>query len=140
MCVWVGIRGNLDKSLFYYEEALKANPKFSQTLNNMGVIYTMLGKLDEAYLYCQKAIQANPRYAEAYNNLGVLYRDEGKIAEAIASYDRCLKLDPNSRNAGQNRLLAMTSLADDGAECVVAQKIANEHKAWGSRFAKMYER
>jgi protein O-GlcNAc transferase len=105
-------RGNLDKSIYYYQEALKANPQFAQTLNNLGVIYTMLGKLDEAYSYCEKAIQANSLYAEAYNNLGVLYRDEGLITEAIASYNHCLTLDPNSRNAGQNRLLAMNSVSD----------------------------
>ena len=106
-------RGNLEKSIFYYLEALKANPNFAQTLNNLGVIHTMLGKLDEAYAYCQKAITTNPNYAEAFNNLGVLYRDEGRIREAIACYNNCLKLDAFSRSAGQNRLLAMNSLVPE---------------------------
>jgi hypothetical protein len=37
----------------------------------------------------------------------VLYRDEGEIKKAIACYDKCLALNTLSRNASQNRLLAM---------------------------------
>jgi len=129
-------KGNLDKSIFYYQEALKANPLFAQTLNNLGVIFTMLGKLDDAYSYCEKAIRANPAYAEAYNNLGVLYRDEGRIIEAIDSYDRCLALDPGSRNAGQNRLLALNSIPDDTVE---PDFVFNDHYKWGARFCKEFK-
>jgi hypothetical protein len=34
-------------------------------------------------------------------------RDVGAIKEAILSYSLCLELAPDSRNAGQNRLLAL---------------------------------
>ena len=57
-----------------------------------------------------RAIKTNPHYAEALNNLGVLYRDEGRIEEAIQSYAECLRIDALSKNAGQNRLLALNSL------------------------------
>ncbi len=112
-------RGNLDQAIHYYHEALQANPAFSQTLNNLSVIYTMLGKLDEAYEYwyaatsgfvpdlCTDESRTTP---EALNNLGVLYRDEGRIEEAIQSYAECLRIDSLSKNAGQNRLLALNSL------------------------------
>ena len=63
--------------------------------------------MDAAASMIEKAIIANPTYAEAYNNLGVLYRDAGDISLAINAYEQCLKIDPDSRNAGQNRLLAM---------------------------------
>ncbi|MCI17533.1 putative UDP-N-acetylglucosamine--peptide N-acetylglucosaminyltransferase SPINDLY-like, partial [Trifolium medium] len=43
----------------------------------------------------------------------VLYRDAGDIALAINAYEQCLKIDPDSRNAGQNRLLAMNYI-DEG--------------------------
>jgi protein O-GlcNAc transferase len=134
-------RGNLDQAIYYYNEALRANPRFSQTLNNLGVIYTMLGKLDEAYEYCTKAIQANPLYAEAHNNLGVLYRDEGRIEEAIQAYADCLAIDPNSRNAGQNRLLAMNSLClPDSSDEHVSDIVWRAHRDWGLQFARLYER
>ena len=85
-------------------------------------------KLDEAYKYVKGALEANPNYAEAYNNLGVLYRDEGKMAEAIFCYDRCLKFNPMSRNAAQNRLLALNYCKNDN------QQVFAAHKEWGNAF------
>lgn len=134
-------RGNLDQAIHFYQEALKANPKFSQTLNNLGVIYTMLGKLDEAHDFCSSAIKANSQYAEAHNNLGVLYRDEGRIDEAIQSYEACLKIDPFSRNAGQNRLLAMNSICrSEWSDEKTVEEIWRAHRDWGFQFAKLYEK
>ena len=134
-------RGNLDQAIHYYNAALAANPKFSQTMNNLGVIYTMLGKLDEAHEYCSRAIQTNPLYAEAFNNLGVLKRDEGCIAEAIVSYEACLRIDPLSRNAGQNRLLAMNSLSrPDQSEAERAEIVWQAHRTWGQHFQALYDK
>lgn len=66
--------------------------------------------MEEAYVNIKAAIQENPNYAEAYNNLGVLYRDEGKIEESMECYGKCLELNPRSRNALQNRLLALNCI------------------------------
>ncbi|KAL6559166.1 hypothetical protein OROHE_006535 [Orobanche hederae] len=100
-------RDNLDKAVECYQKALSIKPNFSQSLNNLGVVYTVQGKMDDAASMIEKAIVANPTYAEAYNNLGVLYRDAGNISLAVEAYEQCLKIDPDSRNAGQNRLLAL---------------------------------
>lgn len=89
--------------------------------------------MDEAYSYVKAALSANPRYAEAYNNLGVLYRDEGKMAEAIFCYDQCLRLNPNSRNAAQNRLLALNYCNDDN------ERVFRAHQEWGNHFERLYE-
>lgn len=35
----------IPQAIEYYKQALKANPKFAQTLNNIGVIYTMIGQV-----------------------------------------------------------------------------------------------
>ena len=133
-------RGNLDAAVQSYHMALQANPSFSQTLNNLGVIFTMLGKLDEAHEYCSRAIKANRNYAEAHNNLGVLYRDEGKIDEAIAAYTDCLSIDPSSRNAAQNRLLALNSVCggSSSADEATSESSFLAHAQWGAMFARMY--
>jgi len=78
--------------------ALSIKPNFSQSLNNLGVVYTvqvkyftilnfgscqistvsdnlfflLQGKVDAAASMIEKAIIANPTYAEAYNNLGLI--------------------------------------------------------------------
>ncbi|XP_043712609.1 probable UDP-N-acetylglucosamine--peptide N-acetylglucosaminyltransferase SPINDLY [Telopea speciosissima] len=126
-------RDNLDKAVECYQMALSINPNFSQSLNNLGVVYTVQGKLDAAASMIEKVIVANPTYAEAYNNLGVLYRDAGNISQAIEAYEQCLKIDPDSRNAGQNRLLAMNYINEGNDD-----KLFEAHRDWGRRFMRSY--
>ncbi|XP_065855634.1 probable UDP-N-acetylglucosamine--peptide N-acetylglucosaminyltransferase SPINDLY [Euphorbia lathyris] len=126
-------RDNLDKAVECYQMALSIKPNFSQSLNNLGVVYTVQGKMDAAASMIEKAIMANPTYAEAYNNLGVLYRDAGNIAMAINAYEQCLKIDPDSRNAGQNRLLALNYI-NEGHD----DKLFEAHRDWGRRFMRLF--
>lgn len=71
--------------------------------------------------------------AEAHNNLGVLQRDVGAIPDALASYERALQLVPDSRNAGQNRLLALNYIypGEDPAVCAA-------HVEWGAAFQAQF--
>lgn len=126
-------RDNLDKAVECYQMALSIKPNFSQSLNNLGVVYTVQGKMDAAASMIEKAIVANSTYAEAYNNLGVLYRDAGNIILAIEAYEQCLKIDPDSRNAGQNRLLAMNYINEGNDD-----KLFEAHRDWGRRFMRLY--
>eukprot|EP00026_Physarum_polycephalum_P002321 Phypoly_transcript_02327.p1 GENE.Phypoly_transcript_02327~~Phypoly_transcript_02327.p1 ORF type:complete len:634 (+),score=66.57 Phypoly_transcript_02327:179-2080(+) len=125
---------NLDKAILCYQSAIAINPKFSQSLNNIGVVYTVQGKLDEAFAYVRSAIEEDPMYGEAYNNLGVLYRDEGLIDEAIKCYEKCLAINILSRNAGQNRLLAMNYLTTLGIDDTF-----KAHKEWGDIFVRQFD-
>ncbi|KAL2992825.1 hypothetical protein AAZX31_10G070200 [Glycine max] len=133
-----------DMAIVFYELAFHFNPHCAEACNNLGVIYKdrdnldkavecYQGKMDAAASMIEKAIIANPTYAEAYNNLGVLYRDAGDISLAINAYEQCLKIDPDSRNAGQNRLLAMNYI-DEGND----DKLFEAHRDWGRRFMRLY--
>ncbi|CAD7700347.1 unnamed protein product [Ostreobium quekettii] len=79
----------------------------------------------------QASVQACPTYAEAYNNIGVVQRDVALVEEAIGSYEKCLQLCPGSRNAGQNRLLALNYIfpGEDGRVC-------KAHSEWGEEFER----
>ena len=84
----------------------------------------------EALSLLQAAIATCPDYAEAYNNLGVLQRDVGAIPDAIVSYDKCIALCPDSRNAGQNKLLALNYIYPGESRLV-----CDAHETWGREFA-----
>ncbi|KAL4591413.1 hypothetical protein LXL04_004376 [Taraxacum kok-saghyz] len=56
---------------------------------------------------------------------GVLYKDAGSISLAIEAYEQCLKIDPDSRNAGQNRLLAMNYI-NEGTD----EKLYEAHRSF----------
>lgn len=71
--------------------------------------------------------------AEAHNNLGVLQRDVGAIPDALTSYERALRLVPDSRNAGQNRLLALNYIHAGEGPAVCAA-----HVEWGAAFQAQF--
>ncbi|KAK9823008.1 hypothetical protein WJX81_006345 [Elliptochloris bilobata] len=125
--------GNLERAVACYRTALQLRPSFPQAVNNVAVVLTAQGRVSEALALLQAALTAAPDYAEAHNNLGVLQRDVGAIKEAIASYERCLELAPESRNAGQNRLLALNYImpGEDAAVCAA-------HTQWGEAFQRMH--
>ena len=54
--------------------------------------------------------------------------DAGNIIVAIEAYERCLQIDPDSRNAGQNRLLAMNYIYEGEDD-----KLYIAHREWGKR-------
>ncbi|KAF7147106.1 hypothetical protein RHSIM_Rhsim03G0070000 [Rhododendron simsii] len=126
-------RDNLDKAVefgsIHQTKLLSVLEQSWRCLHSTGS-----GKMDAAASMIEKAIVANPTYAEAYNNLGVLYRDAGSISLAIEAYEQCLKIDPDSRNAGQNRLLAMNYI-DEGAD----DKLFEAHRDWGRRFMRLHQ-
>lgn len=126
--------GNLEKAMQSYEAALMINPKFATTLNNIGVVYTVQGKMEEAFASLKSAIVENPFYGEAYNNLGVLYRDEGLMKEAIEAYEKCIQLNPLSRNASQNKLLAINYISDYPLE-----DLYKNHVQWGQQFQRQFK-
>jgi protein O-GlcNAc transferase len=67
---------------------------------------------------------------------GVLKRDEGRIDEAISAYEACLAIDPLSRNAGQNRLLALNSIGRSHESMVdTMEHVWQAHRDWGTTFA-----
>ena len=125
--------GNLEAAVKACEAALQIRPSFPQCLNNLATICTAQGRALEALHLLQAALLAWPAYAEAHNNLGVLHRDLGAIPEALASYDACLKLDPNNRNAGQNKLLALNYIHSGEDEMV-----CEAHAAWGEHFQRRF--
>lgn len=124
-------QNRLDKAIEYYKAALVAKPMYAQTLNNLGVIYTMLGRFDEAYEMSTQAVKVNPGCASAFNNLGVLCRDSGRVKEAIRNYEKCIDLDPLSKNAEQNRLIALNYLDD-----MSMHDVYKAHVRWGLRFLR----
>ena len=88
-------RGNLERAVQCFCEALRQRPTFPQALNNLGAVFTVQGRLTEAVECLKRAVVANADYAEAYNNLGVLYRDQGQWRKALQCFTRAIELSPD---------------------------------------------
>ncbi|MBL7685593.1 MAG: tetratricopeptide repeat protein [Deltaproteobacteria bacterium] len=91
---------------------LKANEKFADVHNMLGVIYHANGQFTRSIECFEKAIKINPHYTEALLNLAVLYNDLGKYKKALALYDKVTpagskkkkeKIDPFIKNKLANK-------------------------------------
>jgi tetratricopeptide (TPR) repeat protein len=99
------IQGNLEKSLKYYQQALKINREIGNkdgeavNIGNIGVIYRIQGNLKYALKYYQQALEINreignkEREAGIISNIGVIYRIQGNLEKALKYYQQALEID-----------------------------------------------
>ena len=69
------------------QQALVANPKNCDALNQLGLLARRAGQFEDAEKYYLRCLGANPSYQEARLNLGILYELYlGRYGEALAMY------------------------------------------------------
>ncbi|HMJ68075.1 MAG TPA: tetratricopeptide repeat protein [Cyclobacteriaceae bacterium] len=83
--------GDADKALYYYNEALKVDPCFTEALNNSGTINHKSGNYDEAVARYTKAIECNPGFLDAWFNRANSYYESGEYFSALSDIDHIAK-------------------------------------------------
>ncbi len=101
-----GKKGEFDRAIADYNQAIKLNPKDAEAFNNRGVAYGYKGEYDRAIADYNQAIKLNPQLAEAFNNRGIAYYDKGEYDRAIADYNQAILLNPKDAEAFNNRGVA----------------------------------
>lgn len=92
-------QGNNDFSVLelsekHYKLALKIYPRFHNSWNNLGVIYSdIYKKHKESIYYFKKAAEYKPDYTEAYFNIAFNYQLTGNTDSALYFYHYSLKTD-----------------------------------------------
>src|SRR6266404_1188228 len=66
-------KGDLDRAIADYSEAIRIDPKDAIAFNNRGSAYSHKGDLDRAIADYSEAIRLNPKDAIAFNNRGIAY-------------------------------------------------------------------
>ena len=87
---------NFNTAKYYYNKAIRINPKDARIYYNLGVLFNDYERFDSAKYYYLKAIQINPHFDSVYFNLGVLYKN--KLLEpnaALFYFKKALKINPN---------------------------------------------
>ena len=77
----------------YYERAVKANPEYSEAVNNLGTAYYAHKNYRRAIIQYLKALELNPTSASVYSNLGTAYFARKKYEQALQAYQKALQLD-----------------------------------------------
>src|SRR5882762_4573187 len=87
--------GRLNEARLCYESTLKAQPKNSDALHLLGLVYVANKQFDRGISLIQLCLRIQPRFADAHFNLGNAYQAAGELKQAAASYQQALALKPN---------------------------------------------
>ena len=124
--------GRFNESIDSYQQAIKINPEYAETYNNLGNVYATIEKVDEAISSYKKAIKINTNFAEAYSNLGHLLKEIGRVDEAQNYESKLLSLIPSDIGYRINTTLSITPIVNSVEEINFYR---NEYKK-GLKFLK----
>ena len=86
-------KGDYEKAIKYYENAVRLNPDYAAAFNNLGVAYAKQGKFNLAMEYYRKATNINHNYAVAFNNIGVTFYKLSYLQKAVEYFEKAIEAD-----------------------------------------------
>src|SRR5262249_35076918 len=92
-------KGDLDRAIADFTEAIRLNPRHVMALGNRGAAYSAKDDNDRAIADFNEAIRLDPNFADAYFNRGITYQDKGDLDRAIADYSEVIRLNPKFTQA-----------------------------------------
>lgn len=96
-------RGDFEKALADYNQAVRINPYYAKTYISLAYLYENHGKYAQAMDNFSKAIFVNPGSQVALTGRGALFQRTGDAVSALADYDRALAVDPHYGLAYEKR-------------------------------------
>ena len=96
-------KGDHDRALLDYNEAIRLLPNADYPYNNRGNLWLEKKNYDLAMADYDKAISLNPNNARAYNNRGKIWTERKQYDRALLDYEQAIKLAPSYANAFYNR-------------------------------------
>jgi tetratricopeptide (TPR) repeat protein len=99
-----GHKGDFDRAIRDFDEAIKINPNYVEALYCRGLTYSNKGLWDRAIQDYDEAIKLNPDYVKAISNRGNAYLAKRQYDRAIQDYDQARLHKPRSIRSGYSRL------------------------------------
>ncbi|HSB26945.1 MAG TPA: tetratricopeptide repeat protein, partial [Pyrinomonadaceae bacterium] len=116
-------RGELEKALEYYEQAIKVRPEFPEAEFQRGNALASLARLDEAEAAFRRAILLKKNWALPYSALGAVLLRRDRDGDAATILGQALALDPND-NVALRMLSGIRLRAGDAKEALDLAKRA----------------
>jgi len=107
-----GRKGDFDRAIADFDQALKLDPKDGGAYSNRGLARSCKGDFDGAIADFDQAIELDPKLTAAYYNRGLAWRAKGDLDRAVADYGQAITLDPKYANAYYNRAVALERKGD----------------------------
>jgi tetratricopeptide (TPR) repeat protein len=133
------LKGDYDRALQDYDQAIRLNPNNANAYNNRGMIYKIRGEYDRAIEeYSQAIWLSNNDYPAAFFNRAKSYFAKGQYDRALADFDIVLRFNPRNPNGLYGRGLAEVrsgdttgGMADIAAAKAINPNIAEEYEQSG---------
>ena len=116
-------KGDHDKALADYDQAIKDEPTYSPPFIARGVIYAAQGAYDKALADYTQAIQLDPKNAEALYDRGTAYYNMSANEQGLENFNHAIELNPRYEMAYFNRANIYLTLND------YDQALADDDKA-----------
>jgi tetratricopeptide (TPR) repeat protein len=84
----------MEQARRYYEQAIKANPRYAEAVNNLGTVYYAAKNYRKAVKQYERALKLAPKSASIYSNLGTAWFARRNYKKASEAYQKALELDP----------------------------------------------
>jgi tetratricopeptide (TPR) repeat protein len=122
-------RGDLERALEFYEQAIKLRPEFPEAEFQRGGVLVSLGRFAAAEPAFRRAIELRKDWSLPYSSLGALLVRNNRDRDAEPLLRQAIKLDP--QNSFALRTLADVRLrAGDSKEAVeLARRATNDKEA-----------
>jgi tetratricopeptide (TPR) repeat protein len=100
----------------YYRLALRADPSYSEAVNNLGTVFYAKKSFRRAVNQYKKALRMNPEAASVWSNLGTGYFARKEYQRAAEAWQTALKLNPEvfESRSTQGVLLEERSVEERG--------------------------
>jgi len=141
--------GRFDEAVALCERAVTIEPDFAAAHSNLGNAMMALRRNEAAIAHYSKSLAVDPSRDEAQNNIGVALQALGRLDEAERAFERAVALAPRKASihlnlaharpftVGDERLVALQSLADDDAAALGEEETIALHFALGKAFADL---
>ena len=105
-------KGEYDRAIQDYNEAIHLNPQFAPAYYNRGNAYLAKDEYDRAIQEYDEVIRLDPSFTLAYVNRGTVHQAKDDYDQAIQDYDEAIRLSPRFAHAYYNRGLAHINQGD----------------------------
>ena len=130
-----GNKGEYDRAIQDYNEAIRINPGYADAFNNRGNAYADKGEYDRAIQDYDEVIRINPEDAVAFIARGLAYWYKGEYDHSILDCDEAIRIDPSSTEAHFNKGLAY---AGKGENILAIENFDNAVRLSPDYYARTY--
>jgi type IV pilus assembly protein PilF len=103
-------RGESERALQLYQQAVRLHPKYGAAYYRMGLVLENMRRADEAKTAYAQAINSEPNLVEAHLRFGVMSYQAGELDNALYSLSRVVKLAPAYSTAATEARLYLNRL------------------------------